>query len=548
MKKTDKNEPTYSSLSPADRDIISSALSHGVNRRDVTKWLIAGGVSVSAAGSIMASASKAYAATPKKGGTYRIGVPAANTGDNMDTGTNSDAYMINMAHGAVRNCVTEVNAAGQAVPELAESLEPSADAATWVVKLRKGVTFHSGKTMDADDVMASIEHHRGEGATSAAKSVAESMGKIKKDGPNSLIFELDGGNADFPFLLSDYHITVGAADKMGKIDWQAGDGTGPYSIKEFEPGVRSHLMQNKNYFKPNEGNFAEVQMTAINDAAARMNAMATGQVDAIVRCDLKTAHLLGKKPGVNVIETTGTKHYTYPMDVRVAPFDNNDVRMALKLGIDREAFVKTVLRGYGSLGNDHPISTSQNYHAGNLEQRKYDPEKAKWHLKQAGMEGLSVELAASDAAFAGAVDATQLYAESLKGAGINLTVNRASDDGYWSNTWMKVPWSASYWSGRPTADWMFTIGWAAGGNWTETFWNNTRFEELLKAGRAELDEGKRSAIYQEMQAICRDEGGSVIPCFANNVDAASDKLGHPEKLAGNYELDGSRSIARWWFK
>jgi peptide/nickel transport system substrate-binding protein len=236
------------------------------------------------------------------------------------------------------------------------------------------------------------------------------------------------------------------------------------------------------------------------------------------------------------------------MDVRQAPFDNNDVRMALKLGIDREAFVKTVLRGYGSLGNDHPISTAQNYHASDLEQRKYDPEKSKWHLKRAGQTGLSLEMHASDAAFAGAVDATQLYAESLKKAGISLKVVRASADGYWSNTWMKVPWSASYWSGRPTADWMFTIGWSAGGNWTETFWDNPRFEELLVAGRAELDEAKRAEIYRDMQSICRDEGGSVIPCFANNVDAASDKLGHPEKIGGNFELDGSRSIARWWFK
>jgi peptide/nickel transport system substrate-binding protein len=516
----------------------------GLSRREFIKAASAMGLAVAAP----ALYSQAAHATPKRGGTYRIGIPAANTGDNFDTGTNSDSFMINVAQGAVRNCVTEVDAHGKAIPELAESLEPSADASTWVVKVRPGVEFHGGKTLDADDIIASIEHHRGESADSAAKSVAESMGKIKKDGKNTIIFELESGNADFPYLLSDYHITIGAADKMGKIDWAKGEGTGPYSLKSFEPGVGANLVRNPNYFKPDEGNFDEVKAIAINDAAARMNAMSTGQVDAIVRCDLKTAHLLDKKPGVSVLQVAGTKHYTYPMDVRQAPFDNNDVRMALKLGIDREGFVKTVLRGYGSLGNDHPISTAQNYHASDLEQRKYDPEKSKWHLKRAGQTGLSLEMHASDAAFAGAVDATQLYAESLKKAGVSLKVVRASADGYWSNTWMKVPWSASYWSGRPTADWMFTIGWSAGGNWTETFWDNPRFEELLVAGRAELDQAKRAEIYRDMQSICRDEGGSVIPCFANNVDAASDKLGHPEKTGGNFELDGSRSISRWWFK
>ena len=491
--------------------------------------------------------SEAAQAAPKKGGLYRIGIPAANTGDNFDTGTNSDSFMINVAQGAVRNCVTEVTADGQAVPELAESLEPSADAATWVVKVRQGVTFHNGKTLDADDIITSIEHHRGEASESAAKSVAESMGKIKKDGNDTVIFELESGNADFPYLLSDYHITIGPVGSDGKIDWHAGVGTGPYSVKNFEPGVGADLVRHPDYFKPDEGNFDEVKAIAINDVAARMNAMITDQVDAIVRCDLKTADLLDKKPGVSVLQVAGTKHYTYPMDVRGAPFDNNDVRMALKLGIDRQAFVDTVLRGYGSLGNDHPIGTSQNYHASDLPQRQYDPEKSKWHLKQAGLSSLDVEMSASDAAFAGAVDATQLYAEALKVCDINLTVKRASADGYWANTWMKVPWSASYWSGRPTADWMFTIGWAAGGNWTETFWDNARFEELLVAGRAELDQAKRNDIYVEMQSICRDEGGSVIPCFANNVDAASDKLGRPEKMGGNFELDGSRSISRWWF-
>ncbi len=515
----------------------------GMNRREFIKAASAIGFAFAAP----TLYSQAAYATPKKGGVYRLGLPGANTGDNMDSGTHSDAYMINMSQGAVRNCVIEVDAYGKAIPELAESLEPSADAATWVVKVRQGVEFHNGKTLDADDIIASIEYHRGEGTESAAKSVAESMGKIRKDGKNTVIFELESGNADFPFLLSDYHITIGPAEKNGKVDWLTGIGTGPYKIKAFEPGVSSRLVRQANYFKPDEGNFDEIRMIAINDTAARMNAMSTGQIDAMVRADLKTAPLLDRKAGVSIVQVAGTKHYTYPMDVRVAPFDNNDVRMALKLGIDREAFVKTVLRGYGTLGNDHPIGSSQNYYAASLPQRKYDPEKAKWYLKKAGQTGLKVDLSVSDAAFTGAVDASQLYAESLKKAGVTLNLKRASSDGYWSNTWMKVPWSSSYWSGRPTADWMFTIAYAAGGNWTETFWNNARFEELLVAGRVELDEAKRGAIYQEMQAITRNEGGSVIPCFANNVDAASDKLGKPARIAGNFELDGARSASRWWF-
>ena len=490
--------------------------------------------------------SEAVKAAPKKGGIYRMGLPGANTGDSMDPGTNSDTFMINLNQGVVRNALVEVNADGQAIPELAETLEPSADAAVWRVKLKKGIEFHSGKSLTPDDVIASIEHHRGENATSNAKSVAESMGALSKDG-DTLVFTLEAGNADFPYLLSDYHILIGAADDMGNIDWASGDGTGPYSLVEFEPGVRVTTKRNPDYFKENEGNFDEVHITAINDTAARMNAMVTGQIDAIARCDLKTAGLLEKKPDVDVLQVAGTKHFTYPMDVRVAPFDNNDVRLALKYGMDRQAFVNTVLRGYGSMGNDHPIAPIQNYHASDLPQRQYDTDKAKWHLKQAGYDKLDVELSAADAAFGGAVEASELYAEALRPAGINLTVKRASPDDYWDNVWMNVPWSACYWGGRPTADWMFTIAYKAGGNWTDTFWNHPRFEELLVMGRAELDDAKRRDIYVEMQTIVSNEGGVVIPCFANNVDAASTALGKPVRLAGNWELDGGRSAARWWF-
>ena len=490
--------------------------------------------------------SQAAAAAPKQGGIYHMGLGGANTGDSMDPGTNGDTFMINLNQGAVRDALVEVDADGRAVPELAESLEPSADAKIWVVKIRKGVEFHSGKTVTADDVIASVEHHRGEQSTSAAKTVAEAMGEMKKDGDNTVIFSLDSGNADFPYLLTDYHILIGNADASGKVDWTAGDGTGPYSLKELEPGVRGHLIRNPNYYKEQEGNFDEVKLTAINDVAARMNAMVTGQVDAIARCDLKTANLLEKKPDVDVIQTTGNKHFTYPMDVRNAPFDNNDVRMALKHGINREAFVNTVLRGYGALGNDHPISASNKYHASDLPQRPYDPDKAKYYLKKAGLSGLDVEISASDTAFDGAVDATELYAEQLRPGGINLTVKRTSADGYWDNVWMKVPWSAAYWSGRPTADWMFTIGYKAGGNWTDSFWNHPQFEALLVAGRAELDEAKRRDIYIEMQTIVSNEGGVVVPCFANNVDASSTKMGH-NKVSANWELDGSRSAKRWWF-
>jgi len=93
---------------------------------------------------------------------------------------------------------------------------------------------------------------------------------------------------------------------------------------------------------------------------------------------------------------------------------------------------------------------------------------------------------------------------------------------------------------------MFSIGYAEGSNWNEGHLKHKRFNELLKAARAELDNAKRREMYVEMQRIVRDEGGSIIPMFANLLMATSTKVGF-ENVAANFDLDGLRTPERWWF-
>jgi peptide/nickel transport system substrate-binding protein len=291
----------------------------------------------------------------------------------------------------------------------------------------------------------------------------------------------------------------------------------------------------------------EFELLSIVDPAARQNALTTGEVDVIDRVDLKTVHLLKRAKGVQVKETVGYRHYTFPMRTDTAPYDNNHVRLAAKYGLKREELVQKILRGYGTVGNDHPISPSNLYHAKDLAQRQYDPDKSQWHLKQAGLSSITLNLSAADAAFPGSVDAATLYQASAAKGGINIEITREPNDGYWSNVWMKKNWCACYWGGRATEDGMFTTAYADGGSWNDTFWKHARFNELLVQARAELDKGKRRTMYYEMQELVSNEGGVVVPMFANYVFAMSDKVSTPEKMAGNWDLDGTKFIERWWF-
>ncbi len=511
-----------------------------IERRD----FLTGAAALGLAGvSLPALMSGTAQAAPKKGGLLRAGLAEGGTTDSLDPQTYTDIYMISVGF-ATHNSLTEISPEGDLVGDVAESWEASADAATWTFKLRKGIEFSNGKTMTAADVVASLNHHRGEDSKSAAKSNVDPIVDLKADGNDTVVFSLASGNADFPYLMADYHLLI-MPEVDGKADWKNYVGTGGYVLDGFEAGVRTKLKRNPNYWKDGRAHFDEVELLVIADVAARQNAVATGEVDVISRCDLKTVHLLGRRPGVRVEEETGFLHYTAPMITTQAPFDNNDVRLALKYGVDREALLKSILRGHGTLGNDHPIAPSVPFHA-ELEQRVYDPDKAKFHLKQAGLEKLTVDLSAADAAFAGAVDAAVLMKEQMAPGGIEINIVREPNDGYWSNVWMKKPWSMCYWGGRPTCDWMFSQAYAEGANWNDTFWSHERFNKLLMQGRGELDVAKRSEIYGEMQRILRDQGGVVVWAFANYVYAMADKIKHGPKVAANWELDGGRYIERWW--
>jgi peptide/nickel transport system substrate-binding protein len=288
-------------------------------------------------------------------------------------------------------------------------------------------------------------------------------------------------------------------------------------------------------------------MLAIVDTNARTTALVSGEVNAIDRVDLKTSGLLKRNRSIRIHSVPGTQHYTFAMDTRAAPFNDVNVRRALKHAVNREELVEKILFGFGAVGNDHPIGSGQRYYNKDLAQTQYDPDKAKFYLKQAGLTSVDVSLSAADAAFSGAVDAAVLYQNSAKAAGINLTPVREPNDGYWSDVWMKKPWSAVYWGGRPVEDQMFSTAYAAGAAWNDSFWDHTRFNELLGAARAELDDAKRREMYYEMQAIVSDEGGVVIPMFASYVFAMQTTVATGELIGSNWDMDGERWMERWWY-
>lgn len=510
-----------------------------LSRRDFIQFVLASGATLGTANLMFAQAARSE---PKKGGHFRAGLGHGNTTDTFDPATFAHGLNFGWGRSLTGATLTRVDQLNNVTPYLAESFEPSDGAKKWVFKLRKGVTFHNGKTLTSEDVVGTINYHNGPDSKSAGKAYLAGLATAKADGPDTVIMELKGADADFPYAFAQYQFPI-LSMEGGKPD-VSGLGAGPYILDGFEPGVRAHFKRNPNAFAP--GNFDEVTQLTILDAAARTNAYLSGEVDYIDKVDLKTIDMLSSAPDTEIYNVSGMQHYTAPMLTDTAPFDKLEVRQALKWAFNRQELVDKVLFGYGKAGNDTPLAPTLKFATNPEPIHTYDPEKAKSILAKAGLSGLKLDISAADAAFAGAVDAALLMAEQAKAAGIEINVVREPNDGYWDNVWIKKPWCFCYWGGRPTADTMLTVSLAEGAAWNDTRWKNARFNEILPLARAETDDAKRATLYAEAQQLVHDDGGQLVLMFANYVGAMTTKLGHVEFNSDN-DFDGGYMYDRWWF-
>lgn len=479
---------------------------------------------------------------PKKGGTLRLGMEGGSASDSLDPRTYADSVAITYSL-LFWNQLVEIDAKGNVQPELAESWESKPGAKEWIFNIRKGITFTSGKTLDVDDVIYSINLHRGE-TKSPAKQLLEPIQEMKKLSANQLEIVLKSGNADLPSVFTDYHILI---VPNGTTDFSKPDGTAAYTLAEWQPGVRVVAKRKPgNYWKPNRGNFDTIELRYIIDTTARTQALVTGQVDIINRVDPKTVTLLAKNKNLRVSRTAGAgNRYCFVAHTNLAPYSNRDVMLGLKYGIDRKKIISNVFSGFASPGNDHLVGPSMRYYDPNQKIRSYDPDRAKFHFKKAGISG-PFELQVSEGAYSGCTDSALIFQESLKAAGAQLDLKRVSGDGYWDNIWNKVPFSAGYWFPRPTVDMQLSSTFLAGGPWNDTRYNNPKFDKLILDARVELSDAKRKAMYAEAQALLTEEAGCLCFAISDFLDASSSKLmgmaSHPR-----YDMNDMRIAEKGWF-
>ena len=283
--------------------------SASISRRAFVSRLAALGISTSIAGFIVAGSPVAVAATPKRGGRMRAAAGAHGPDDTLDPARFNS--VINYGRGEqFYNGLTRIDESLVAQPDLAESWETNANATDWVFKLRKGVEFHNGKSLDAEDALYSIERHLDKNVGSGAKAFVENIAEGIVEDKHTVRFKLKGPDADFPVIMGTYQMKI---VPVGTRDFSKAPGTGPFKLMEFKPGVRSLAHRNDNYWEEGRPYLDEIEWFGISDHNARMNALLAGDISMMSGLDPKAIPRVNKSNDVRVVNTKAGQYTNFAM-------------------------------------------------------------------------------------------------------------------------------------------------------------------------------------------------------------------------------------------
>ena len=329
---TDKSE-----LDSSDRSFLLKALNRGMSRREALTWMVASGVTAASAGHLFSQAGAAMAATPKKGGTVRMASNLHGPDDQLDPPLFTSTIDYTRGRATYNSLVQHSNELVPQ-PELAESFESNADATEWTFKIRKGVEFHDGSPLSADDVVYSMNRHLGEDSTSVIKSVISSVKEWKKTGSHEVKAIMNTPNADLPTLCGLFQTKIVKNGSKGE-----GNGTGPFKIEVFEPGVKSVHTRNENYWRDG-ANLDSIEITAITDPVARVNALLAGDVQLAASIDPKAFRQVESADGVTLLSTPAALQLGICCLKSSEPGSNDDFVKGMQYIQDRERIVKRILK------------------------------------------------------------------------------------------------------------------------------------------------------------------------------------------------------------
>jgi ABC-type transport system substrate-binding protein len=276
----------------------------------------------------------------------------------------------------------------------------------------------------------------------------------------------------------------------------------------------------------------------IPNATTKVEGIINGSADLTDTIDYSQATLVKKSSTAALGQLPGTSWYYVALDTQTPPFDDNRVRMAFKLAVDRKELQSVVFAGLGILGNDTAAPATSPYYPQNWPLRTQQITAAKQLLAEAGhSNGLDVTLHTSSVT-GGFVDLAVAYAKTVAPAGIRVTVHQDPSSTYWTNVWRKEPMVVSFFTPAMHPAMMLLLNYAPGAGYNDTNIKTSPIPDLVDKATAAKDAAQQKALYSQALRWIGDNGGNVGPVWADFIYAKNASLrGQIDSANGGYLLD-----------
>ncbi|MCG8616070.1 MAG: ABC transporter substrate-binding protein [Desulfobacterales bacterium] len=497
----------------------------------------------------------AHAGAVTRGGTLRIAGPVSK-----------------MTHPAQFSWVTPSNQLRQVAeyltftdhnnvthPALLDNWQPSADLKTWTLNLRKGIRFNNGDEFTSDDVIFTFQQWLDETVGSSMKGMIGgylSSDGIEKSGKYQVRLHLKTPEIGVPEHLFHYPALI-LNHKTFEGDFlKAPHGTGPYTLEAYNEGERCVLKRRNDYWKKGADGGMLPYLDGIeyidmgSEMAPMIAAMKSNQIDMIDFGDVvatQAYQTLKDDPNISVYPVTTNITRVLRMRVDKKPWDDNRVRMALKLCQHREKILSLAYYNEGLEGQDTHVSPKHPEYAP-VKTPGYNPEKARALLKAAGYpDGLDVTLAVGSG-WPEVVRYAEILKQDAAPAGLRINLKTMPNSQYWEK-WTEVDLGITPWTHRPLGTMVLNLAYTGDENgkpvpWNESRWVDQEFSDLLKTANGTLDIEARRNIFAKLEQIQMSRG-SIANAFWINMWAITRKhvkniVAHPNAYLNTEEvwLDG----------
>jgi len=412
--------------------------------------------------------------------------------------------------------LTQYDQMQQGVPDLANSWDVSDDGTEWTFRLNEGVKFHNGREMTADDVKFSFDRIRDPETACSFGTLIPEMQEVEVVDQYTVKCILSSPVAYFLGFLADWKIV--AQENMGEISNNA-VGTGPFKLKEYILGDRLSMVRFDDYFEEGLPYLDEVVLYTIMDVTAAYTAFKAGEFDAYWKLQQQTIPEVEGSPDLYPLYASADRYNCKLINHFdcVTPeglFANKKARQAISYALDREIINSTAYFGNGApalysieMGEDNPF-----FNAEGLTRYEYDLDKAAQLLEQAGAtpgDKWEYNCYAGDPE---GVNMGVILQASLQEIGYDLDVQQR-EVGAWASRFWRVPspniisWDGSLPSPEPSDVFKGFLPGTHPGLWEPS----EDVFDLMKRGRASMDEDERKDIYHQIEMVLNDEQPNAYP-------------------------------------